>query len=104
NPNIERANNLDVTVGNPELAPEYTNNFELSYSTLLKNVVLNISGFARLTNDGIQSVRVPDQIEGVSVLKTTYQNIGMDNAYGTTIFVNVNAGKLSLNGGGDLYY
>jgi outer membrane receptor for ferrienterochelin and colicin len=104
NPNIQRSNNLDVTVGNPELAPEYTNNFELSYSTLLKGVVLNVSGFARLTNDGIQSVRIPDEIEGLSVVKTTYQNIGMDNAFGSSIFVNVNAGKLSLNGGGDVYY
>jgi outer membrane receptor protein involved in Fe transport len=104
NPNIQRENNLDVTVGNPELLPEYTNNFELSYSTLLKGVVLNISGFARLTNDGIQSVRVPDVIEGINVLKTTYQNIGSDNAYGTSIFLNVNLGKLSLNGGTDVYY
>ena len=104
NPNIQRENNLDVTVGNPELAPEYTNNFELGYSTLLKGVMLNVSAFARLTNDGIQSVRVPDVIEGVNVLKTTYQNIGTDNAYGSSIFLNVNAGKLSLNGGTDVYY
>lgn len=104
NPNIQRENNLDVTVGNPELAPEYTNNFELSYSTLVKSVMLNISGFARLTNDGIQSVRVPDVIEGLNLLKTTYENIGTDNAYGTSIFVNANAGKLSLNGGGDIFY
>ena len=104
NPNIQRDNNLDVTVGNPGLAPEYTNNYEIGYSTLLKGFVLNISAFARLTNDGIQSVRVPDVIDGVNVLKTTYQNIGKDNAYGTSIFANVNAGKLSLNGGGDVYY
>mgnify|MGYP001161916262 CR=1 FL=1 len=104
NPNIQRDNNLDVTVGNPELAPEYTNNFELGYSTILKGFVLNVTGFARLTNDGIQSVRVPDVIDGVSVLKTTFQNIGKDNAFGTSIFANVSAGKLSLNGGGDVYY
>lgn len=104
NPNIQRENNLDVTIGNPELSPEYTNNFELGYSTILKGLVLNISGFARLTNDGIQSVRVPDVIDGLNVLKTTYQNIGKDNAYGTSIFLNVNAGKLSLNGGTDIYY
>ena len=104
NPNIQRSNNLDVTVGNPQLDPEYTNNYELSYSTLLKGLVLNISTFARFTNDAIQSVRVPDVIDGLNVLKTTYQNIGTDNAYGTSIFLNVNAGKLSLNGGTDLYY
>ncbi len=104
NPNIQRSNNLDVTVGNPELAPEYTNNFEVSYNTLIKSVMLNVSGFARLTNDGIQSVRLPDVIDGLSVLKTTYQNIGSDNAYGTSIFLNVTAGKFSLNGGTDFYY
>lgn len=104
NPNIQRENNLDVTVGNPELSPEYTNNFELSYSTILKGFVLNISGFARMTNDGIQSVRVPEVIEGVSVLKTTYQNIGKDNSYGSSIFLNVSLGNLSLNGGTDIYY
>lgn len=104
NPNIQRSNNLDVTVGNPELEPEYTSNYELSYSTLLKGLLVNVSTFARFTNDGIQSVRVPDVIEGVSVLKTTYQNIGRDNAFGTSIFLNANAGKLSLNGGADIYY
>lgn len=104
NPNIQRENNLDVTVGNPTLAPEYTNNFEMGYSTILKGVMLNITGFARLTNDGIQSVRVPDQLDGLAILKTTYENIGKDNAFGTSVFVNVNMGKLSLNGGTDLYY
>lgn len=104
NPNIQRSTNLDVTVGNPQLDPEYTTNYELSYSTLLKGLVLNISTFARFTNDGIQSVREPDVIDGLHVVKTTYQNIGSDNAYGTSIFLNVNVGKLSLNGGTDLYY
>ena len=104
NPNIQRNNSLDVTVGNPELNPEYTNNYELSYSTLLKGVVLNVSAFARYTDDGIQSVRVPDIIDGENVMKTTYENIGKENAYGTSIFLNVNVGKLSLNGGSDIYY
>jgi hypothetical protein len=93
-----------VTVGNPELNPEYTNNFELAYSTLLKGVLLNVTTFARFTDDAIQSVRVPDVIDGENVLKTTYENIGKENAYGTSIFLNVNAGKLSLNGGSDIYY
>jgi outer membrane receptor protein involved in Fe transport len=104
NPNIQRSNDLDVTIGNPQLHPEYTDNYELSYSTLLKGLVLNVSTFARFTDDGIQSVRVPHVIDEVAVLKTTYQNVGTDNAYGSSIFLNVNAGKLSLNGGTDVYY
>src|SRR5690606_31618205 len=31
-------------------------------------------------------------------------NIGKDRAYGSSIFLNANMGKLSLNGGGDVYY
>lgn len=104
NPNIERQNAIDVTVGNPVLAPEFTNNFELGYSTLLKGLMINFTGFARYTNDAIQSVRVPDEIDGESVIKTTFENIGKDRAYGSSIFLNANMGKLSLNGGGDVYY
>jgi hypothetical protein len=40
--------------------------------------------------------------DGVTV--TTYQNIGQEDSYGTSIFANVSIGKLSLNGGGDFYY
>jgi len=106
NPNIQQSNPLNVTIGNPELDPEYTNNYELSYSTFIKGTTLNISGFARNTNDAIQSVR--DVIGNVSTdadtIRTQYKNIGSENAYGTSIFANVTIGKLSLNGGGDFYY
>jgi hypothetical protein len=37
-------------------------------------------------------------------IKTEYKNIGYENAYGVNIFANVNIGKLTLNGGGDVYY
>ncbi len=104
NPNIQRSNNLNITVGNPELNPEYTNNYELGYSTFIKGTMLNVSGFFRNTNDGIQSVRDTTQLDGEQVIRTSFQNIGMENAYGASIFANVTIGKLSLNGGGDIYY
>jgi hypothetical protein len=37
-------------------------------------------------------------------VQTSYQNIGNEDAYGASIFANVSAGKLSLNGGVDTYY
>lgn len=104
NPNIQWQNNLNITQGNPQLDPEYTNNYELAYSTLIKGTMLNISAFVRNTNDGIQSVRDTVTIENDKLVRTTFQNIGHENAYGTSIFANVNIGKLSLNGGGDIYY
>jgi outer membrane receptor protein involved in Fe transport len=104
NPNIQRQNELIITQGNPELDPEYTNNYEIGYSTLIKGVMLNLTGFVRNTTDGIQSVRDVVEFEGKDVNRTTYQNIGNENAYGTSIFANINIGKLSLNGGGDIFY
>ncbi len=102
NPNIQASNPIDISSGNPELNPEYTNNYEVSYSTYIKGSSLNFSSFIRNTTGSIQRVRTTTDIEG-QVL-TTYQNIGTENAYGASIFANVNIGKLSLNGGTDIFY
>ncbi|MDO1450946.1 TonB-dependent receptor [Rhodocytophaga aerolata] len=102
NPNIQASNPLNITVGNPDLNPEYTNNFELSYGTFIKSTSLNFSAFARNTTGSIQSIR--DVLEG-DIIRTTYQNIGSENAYGMSVFANVNlSNKFSLNGGTDVYY
>src|SRR5690606_132306 len=90
NPNIESSNPLNISVGNPSLDPEYTNNYELSYSTFIKGSMLNFSGFYRNTNNAIQSVR---EVVGENVIRTTYQNIGREDAYGISMFANVNLGS-----------
>ncbi|HEY5916999.1 MAG TPA: TonB-dependent receptor [Chryseolinea sp.] len=102
NPNVQASNQIDISSGNPELDPEYTNNYELSYSTYIKGSSLNFTSFVRNTTGSIQRVRQTTDIEGQ--ILTTFENIGTENAYGLTAFANVNVGKLSLNGGGDVYY
>ena len=57
NPNINAANPTNITQGNPLLSPELTDNFELSTSAYVKSVYLNVSLFARQTNNSITSVR-----------------------------------------------
>lgn len=105
NPNTQASNNVSISVGNPQLAPEYTNNYEFSYSTFVKSASINISTFVRNTNNAIQSVRDTATFNGNHVIRTTYQNIGQENAYGASIFTNVSISeKLSLNGGTDFYY
>lgn len=103
NPNTTYEQNQNFTVGNPRLDPEFTNNFEVGYSTFIKGTSLNFTAFARNTNDAIQSLRQSAN-DGTNAIATTFDNIGTENAYGTSMFANVNIGKLSLNGGGDLYY
>lgn len=101
NPNIQSANPLIVTKGNPNLSPEYTDNFELSYSSFIKATTLNFSAFYRNTTGSIQSVR---SAKG-DTLFTNYANIGKESAYGLNFFGNVAIGKnFSVNGGVDSYY
>ena len=102
NPNVQAANPLNIMVGNPNLDPEYTNNFELGYSTFIKNSSLGVSAFVRNTNNSIQSVR---DLLGVDTIRTTFANIGNENAYGMSVYSSINlSNKLTLNGGVDSYY
>ncbi|MDO7884506.1 TonB-dependent receptor domain-containing protein [Hymenobacter cheonanensis] len=110
NPNVQASNPLNASAGNPELRPEKTNNFELGYSTTVKQKVnLNLTAFVRSTNNAIQTVRVPlpdslnpNRIQGA--LLSTFRNAGTENAYGGSLFAGSNTGKLSLNGSVDVYY
>jgi outer membrane receptor protein involved in Fe transport len=110
NPNVQASNPLNVSRGNAELGPEYTNNYEVGYSTTVKQKVnLNVTAFVRNTTDAIQTVRtqLPDELNPNNVqgaLLTSYLNSGVENAYGGSLFAGANTGKLSLNGSVDAYY
>jgi len=106
NPNLQAANPLIQTQGNPLLRPEYTNNYELGYSTLLKQANLNFSAFARTTSSSIQSVRTPlGDVNYPGAVLITYENIGQESAYGGSVFASLDVGsKFSLNSGVDTYY
>lgn len=103
NPNIQAANPLNITIGNPNLNPEFTDNYELSYSTFIKGSSLNFSGFYRNTTGAIQSIR--ETFGNGDTLKTRFDNIGVERSYGMNFFGNVRIGKsFSLNGGSDVIY
>ncbi|MEB2780975.1 TonB-dependent receptor [Algoriphagus sp. C2-6-M1] len=102
NPNIDSSNPLQVSQGNPELSPEYTDNYELGYSTFFKSTMVSLSGFFRNTTGSIQSVRT---VQDDGVIYTSFDNIGHENAVGTNIFTNISiSNKFSLNGSVDAYY
>lgn len=90
NPNFNSANPQNITVGDPSLKPEITDNFELTLSKNIKKTFINASFFGRITNNAISQIRVPsDTLEGAII--TTYKNIGRQHAYGTNIFANIAA-------------
>ncbi|MDF2454837.1 MAG: TonB-dependent receptor [Cytophagaceae bacterium] len=101
NPNVQASNPYNITVGNPELRPEYSNNYELSYSTYFGRSSATVSGFMRNTEGSIQAVR---DVRG-DTIHTTYANIGNENAYGLNLFSNISlSNRFTLGGGIDLYY
>lgn len=106
NPNIQGVNPYDITVGNPQLDPEYSNNFEVSYSTFFKETNINIATFWRNTNNGIQSIRdvIGNNPADADTVRTTYRNIGQEDAVGVNLNANITIGKLMLSGGGDVFY
>jgi outer membrane receptor protein involved in Fe transport len=102
NPNKNASNPLSISYGNPELDPEFTNNFEMTLNTFFKNTFLTISPFFRNTNNAIESLR---DVIGKDTIRTTYANIGSQNAYGFTVFGNYNyKNKFQFGAGGDIYY
>ncbi|MDF7820378.1 TonB-dependent receptor [Runella sp. MFBS21] len=123
NPNVSQSDPFNVSFGNPNLDPEYTNNFEVNLSTFFKTTTLNFSAYTRLTTNSIETVRFRGgqelfnqltQAQGVSVgnvvisnntLLTTYQNIGSNSAYGFNVFAMVKPIRtLTINGNVDVRY
>jgi iron complex outermembrane receptor protein len=102
NPNINSANPQNITVGNPNLKPELTDQIELGTSFFKNSLYVNVSTFARFTNGSIESIRTTDPS---GVITTTYGNIGKKENYGVNVFGNMTFFKRWQVGGGfDAYY
>jgi outer membrane receptor protein involved in Fe transport len=104
NPNFNAANPQNISVGNPTLRPELTDNVEFSWSSFFNKTYLNFATFARFTGNSIETVRIPsDTLRGAII--NTFQNIGKQQDYGLNVFGNVNVTqKWQIGGGIDLFY
>ncbi len=101
NPNVNSVNPQNITKGNPELGPELTDQVELGTSFFKNSLYVNVTGFARFTNNSIESIRTIDE----DVITTTYGNIGTKRNYGVNIYGNITLFKIWQVGGGiDGYY
>lgn len=101
NPNIQGSNPLNISVGNPNLKPEYTDNYGLAYSTSYKIATIDLSTYVRYNTNDIQSAR---NVRGDTIVSTV-QNIGSEGNYGASVFLNLPfSKKFSLSGSADLYY
>ncbi len=87
-PYIDYTDNLNITKGNPDLKPEFTQSFEFSYSKTLKgNNTLLASAYYKLTTDLI--TRYQDKginpITGEEILFNTFINANSAQTYGAEL-------------------
>lgn len=83
NPYENRVDRFNVSKGNPELEPEFTDSYELNYSTFVKGSVLNFSLFTRQTDNAIEAVRT---LRGDTTTVTSYANVARNRTYGASVF------------------
>jgi len=87
NPYPEVSDRRNTTAGNPFLLPEITHQFDLSYNTFVKGTVLYASIYYKYTNDAIESILTPMQINDSTVISnTSFSNIGTRENIGLNVF------------------
>lgn len=84
NPFVDRSNPQNITYGNPDLRPELTDAYEVSYNTLVYAAPVLVSGTVRHTGNAIEAVRLPTTTPGVTA--QTYANVAAITYYQLTLY------------------
>ena len=74
-PFIDESNPTNYQQGNPNLVPEDTHSFELSYINYWRSVTLTSSLYYRLTNDNIQQITTPLTAGNLDTTITRFENL-----------------------------
>lgn len=117
NPFVDRSDAKNISFGNPLLNPEFTDSYELAYSTTLKTTTLNAAFSVRHTGNAIESIRylttnpsppvplpagvTPD----ASVTAQTFANVAANTFYQFNVFLSAKpTPKWDLSAGPDVQY
>src|SRR6185503_18714892 len=88
----------NVFIGNPALAPEYTNAFELGATRNGKRGTLQFAPFYRQTTNIIRvDINTTDTIGGREVTSVSFRNLASSNSWGTDLNGSLRLGP-KLNG------
>jgi len=102
NPFVNKQNPRFLYVGNPELDPEYTDSYELSFMFFSNAITITPLAFFRQNHDVISNYSFLVDSSNVSV--TTYRNAAGSKAYGMDLLLSTKAiSWLNINGTVSLY-
>lgn len=90
NPFQDAQDTRNITVGNPLLRPELTDQLELALTTYLKGSMVNLSFYAKHTDDIIENLT---EIRNDGTSQATFKNAGDNYSYGMNAFSSVNLSK-----------
>ncbi len=88
NPFTNYSDSLNLSYGNPNLLPEYTNSYEMGYSTIFFDFNIYTSLFLKQTSGLITQI---SSLAKNGVTETTFENVSSQKNYGTEFVAN---GKL----------
>lgn len=90
NPFRNESDQFNIRQGEPTLAPELSDNFELGYSTFIKGSIINASVFYRRTGGVIESSISTVTENAIDKTLTSYINVGTAQTYGANVFASYN--------------
>lgn len=91
-----------VRVGNPELSPEYTNSYELSYQKRLGMNFIALEGYYKQTDNEITRVSSLREEDGIMVY--SFDNLNKETSMGMELMANFQVFKWwRLNASGNVY-
>jgi len=100
NPFNNTVDQVNVTMGNPQLGPEVADQYELSYNTFIKGVGIFSSAYYKVTNDIIESILGLDQN---NITINTFDNVGTNKSVGLNLFSTKSFNSLTIRGGGNIF-
>jgi outer membrane receptor protein involved in Fe transport len=104
-PFLDVSNRLSYNQGNPNLLPEDTHSFELSYVNYWKALTLTSSVYYRLTNDNIQQIVTPFTPGNLDTTINRFENIKSASNAGYELIAKVSpTSAIDITGNVNVYY
>ena len=92
-PVVNYRSRYSISIGNPELEPEYTNSFELGYMKRFDDSFLSFETFRRITNNKISRI---ETLGDDGIFYSTSDNFNKDFSTGIELMGNINFTKWLL--------